>query len=107
MFRFARFLSVGLDGIALRFVLVIDFVKPSGVAPRDDGGELKGEDPRGETARVSSGVADSAKLPMLGREFEFSVVGMVGGVVFDEAISVCSAVAARGEEFSVVGGVDS
>ena len=94
--RVARFLPIGLGEVALRFGRVVGSAKPSGVVPRDDGGELKGEDPSGDVVYIISGEWDRGALPILRRADEFFVNFVNGEAVFDGAVSVCSAVTGRG-----------
>jgi hypothetical protein len=86
---------------------VVGSAKPSGVVPRDDGGELKGEDPSGDVVYIISGECDRGALPILRRADEFFVNFVNGEAVFGVAISVCSGVIGRGGDSSAVAGVES
>lgn len=86
---------------------MVGSTRPSGVLPREDGGELKGEDPSDEVVHIISGELDGGALPNLRRADEFFVNFVMGEGVLGGAISVCSGVTGRGGGSSGIAGIES
>lgn len=78
--------------------MVVDrSAKPSGVLPNDVGGELNGDDPRGEVAYMylDSGEPGRAALPIGFEKFEAFVRRLAGEGVLGGGVFLCSGVTAR------------